>query len=104
MKIGFHVDAFNSAYFSFDQCLQWVQQNGVHYIECGLMDGVSWLHGPRLLAAYCHVRGPRYCCGGKWRPTAFSFHRSTRPIPWPTWPTNRDVSVKFDTPRQTTVQ
>ncbi len=45
MKIGFHTDAFNSAYFSFEKCLQWARQNGVHYIECGLIDGVSWLHG-----------------------------------------------------------
>ena len=45
MKIGFHTDAFNSAYFSFEKCLQRAQQNGVHYIECGLIDGVSWIHG-----------------------------------------------------------
>ncbi len=45
MKIGFHTDAFNSAYFSFEACLDWGQQNGVHYIECGLIDGVSWIHG-----------------------------------------------------------
>jgi sugar phosphate isomerase/epimerase len=45
MKIGFHTDAFNSAYWSFDKCLAWAQQNGVHCIECGLIDGVSWIHG-----------------------------------------------------------
>jgi sugar phosphate isomerase/epimerase len=45
MKIGFHTDAFNSAYWSFDTCLAWAQRNGVHYIECGLIDGVSWIHG-----------------------------------------------------------
>jgi sugar phosphate isomerase/epimerase len=45
MKIGFHTDAFNSAYFSFEKCLQWAQENAVHYIECGLIDGVSWIHG-----------------------------------------------------------
>jgi len=45
MKIGFHTDAFNSAYFSFERCLQWAQDHGVHYIECGLIDGVSWIHG-----------------------------------------------------------
>jgi sugar phosphate isomerase/epimerase len=45
MKIGFHTDAFNSAYWSFDKCLAWAQQNGVGYIECGLIDGVSWIHG-----------------------------------------------------------
>jgi sugar phosphate isomerase/epimerase len=45
MKIGFHTDAFNSAYFSFEKCLDWAQRNGVHFIECGLIDGVSWIHG-----------------------------------------------------------
>ena len=45
MSIGFHTDAFNSAYFSFEKCLDWAQTNGVHYIECGLIDGVSWIHG-----------------------------------------------------------
>jgi inosose dehydratase len=45
MKIGFHTDAFNSAYWSFEKCLQWAQQNKVRYIECGLIDGVSWIHG-----------------------------------------------------------
>lgn len=45
MKIGFHTDAFNSAYFSFEKCLDWAQKNGLHYIECGLIDGVSWIHG-----------------------------------------------------------
>ncbi len=45
MKIGFHTDAFNSAYFSFEKCLAWAQANDVHYIECGLIDGVSWIHG-----------------------------------------------------------
>ena len=45
MKIGFHTDAFNSAYWSFEKCLEWAQKNDVHYIECGLIDGVSWIHG-----------------------------------------------------------
>lgn len=45
MTIGFHTDAFNSAYWSFEKCLQWAQRNGVHHIECGLIDGVSWIHG-----------------------------------------------------------
>ncbi|MGA2865890.1 MAG: sugar phosphate isomerase/epimerase [Verrucomicrobiota bacterium] len=45
MRIGFHTDAFNSAYWSFDQCLAWGQQHGLHYTECGLIDGVSWIHG-----------------------------------------------------------
>jgi inosose dehydratase len=45
MKLGFHTDAFNSAYWSFEKCLAWATQNNVHYIECGLIDGVSWIHG-----------------------------------------------------------
>src|ERR1039458_10770126 len=45
MRIGFHTDAFNSAYWSFDKCLAWARENGVHFIECGLIDGVSWIHG-----------------------------------------------------------
>ncbi len=45
MKIGFHTDAFNSAYWNFEKCLQWAQQNDVHYIECGVIDGASWIHG-----------------------------------------------------------
>jgi len=45
MKIGFHTDAFNSAYWSFEKCLQWAKTQQVHHIECGLIDGVSWIHG-----------------------------------------------------------
>lgn len=45
MKIGFHTDAFNTAYWNFEKCLQWAQDNDVHYIECGLIDGASWIHG-----------------------------------------------------------
>ncbi len=45
MKIGFHTDAFNTAFVNFETCLQWGAKNGVHYIECGLIDGVSWIHG-----------------------------------------------------------
>ncbi len=45
MEIGFHTDAFNSAYWSFDRCLEWANANGVRRIECGLIDGVSWIHG-----------------------------------------------------------
>lgn len=45
MRIGFHTDAFNSAYFSFEKCLEWAQKNDVHRIECGVIDGVSWIHG-----------------------------------------------------------
>ncbi len=45
MKLGFHTDAFNSAFWSFEKCLQWASDNDVHPIKCGLIDGVSWLHG-----------------------------------------------------------
>ena len=45
IEIGFHTDAFNSSYWSFTKCLEWAQKNDVHYIECGTIDGVSWLHG-----------------------------------------------------------
>ncbi len=31
--------------FSFKACLEWKQKNGLHYIECGVIDGVSWIHG-----------------------------------------------------------
>lgn len=45
MKIGFHTDAFNSAYWSFERCLAWAAENRISFIECGLIDGVSWIHG-----------------------------------------------------------
>src|SRR5512136_1566092 len=45
IEIGFHTDAFNSSYWSFEQSLQWAQKNQIHWIECGLIDGVSWIHG-----------------------------------------------------------
>jgi len=45
VKIGFHTDAFNSAVFSFEKALQWAQKNRVTQIECGVIEGVSWIHG-----------------------------------------------------------
>lgn len=45
MRIGFHTDAFNTSFRSFEACLEWAQKNDVHFIECGLIDGVSWIHG-----------------------------------------------------------
>ena len=45
MQIGFHTDAFNTSYWGFEQCLQWARDHDVHFIECGLIDGVSWIHG-----------------------------------------------------------
>ncbi len=44
-QIGFHTDAFNSSYWNFGQCLEWARENGLNYIECGTIDGVSWIHG-----------------------------------------------------------
>ncbi len=52
MKIGFHTDAFNSSAFSFEKALAWAQANDVHWIEPGLLDGVSWIHG---LGYFPHV-------------------------------------------------
>ncbi len=45
MHIGFHTDAFNSAYWNFGQCLEWAHRQGLEFIECGVIDGVSWIHG-----------------------------------------------------------
>jgi sugar phosphate isomerase/epimerase len=45
MRIGFHTDAFNSSYWDFEKCCAWAEANGVHNIECGVIDGVSWIHG-----------------------------------------------------------
>ncbi|MGL6195809.1 MAG: sugar phosphate isomerase/epimerase family protein [Thermoguttaceae bacterium] len=45
MQISFHTDAFCSVFWTFEKCLQWAEKNGVHKIECGLIDGVSWMHG-----------------------------------------------------------
>jgi sugar phosphate isomerase/epimerase len=45
IEIGFHTDAFNSTYWNFEQCLQWGEKNDLHWIECGMIDGVSWIHG-----------------------------------------------------------
>lgn len=45
LEIGFHTDAFNSSYWNFEQALQWAERNDVHWIECGMIDGVSWIHG-----------------------------------------------------------
>ena len=45
MKISFHTDAFNTSFNNFQHCVDWAEQNDVHWIECGLIDGVSWIHG-----------------------------------------------------------
>lgn len=43
--IGFHTDAFNSRHKSFEQALAWAQENGVRYIEPGVIEGACWIHG-----------------------------------------------------------
>ncbi len=45
MHISFHTDAFNSSNWSFEQCLAWAQKQGLHHIECGAYDGVSYMLG-----------------------------------------------------------
>lgn len=45
LELGFHTDNFAAASWSFEQCLAWAESNDVHWIECGMIDGVSGLHG-----------------------------------------------------------
>ncbi len=52
MEIGIHTDAFAPLYWSYEQCLEWAQDNDVRWIECGAIDGVSWIHG---LGYYPHI-------------------------------------------------
>lgn len=51
-KVGYHNGAFHSAYFSFDKTLIWAKEHGIHNIECGMVDGVTWNHG---LGYFPHV-------------------------------------------------
>jgi sugar phosphate isomerase/epimerase len=50
--IGFHTDAFNSTHKSFEEALAWAQENDVHYIEPGVIEGACWIHG---LGYFPHV-------------------------------------------------
>lgn len=50
--IGFHTDAFNSSHKSFEEALAWAQDHDVRYIECGVIEGTSWIHG---LGYFPHV-------------------------------------------------
>jgi inosose dehydratase len=52
LKIGFHAGGFNSAYISFEKAVRWAKEHGVHGIECGFIDGVTWNHG---LGYFPHV-------------------------------------------------
>jgi inosose dehydratase len=45
LELGFHTDAFTSSFWNFEQCLAWAQAHDLHWIECGVIDGVSWIHG-----------------------------------------------------------
>ncbi len=45
MRIGFHTDAFNSAAVDFLKAVDWASENQVSNIECGVIEGVSWIHG-----------------------------------------------------------
>ena len=45
MQISFHTAAFGSVFWTFEKCLAWAQKNDVHFIECGFIDGVAWVHG-----------------------------------------------------------
>jgi len=58
MKIGFHTDAFNSSYWNFEKCLAWAKENDVHYIESGLIDGASWIHGLGYQPHICMLDDP----------------------------------------------
>jgi len=44
MQLGFHTDAFNSAYWNFEQCCNGpAQRPRIHRVRT--IDGVSWIHG-----------------------------------------------------------
>lgn len=72
MRISFHTDAFISAAFSFQKCVEWAERNDVHYIECGMLDGPSWIVGlgyfphlpmhedPLLTKTFMDRRGVRF--------------------------------------------
>ena len=45
MTIGFHTDAFNSSNWPFEKCLEWAKDHGLQRIECGVVDGVSFMQG-----------------------------------------------------------
>src|SRR5436190_23844303 len=80
MNTGFHTDAFNSVYWSFEQCLRWARQQDLHYIECGAIDGVSWIHG---LGYQPHVALWEDPCSSaaKWMNSASPSPRSPPPSP-----------------------
>ena len=44
-QIGFHTDAFNSSYWSFEQCLKWAQDNGVPFYVALPLSTIDWTIG-----------------------------------------------------------
>ncbi|MGL4942628.1 MAG: sugar phosphate isomerase/epimerase family protein [Thermoguttaceae bacterium] len=58
MQISFHTDAFCSAFYNFEKALAWAQSQSVPLIECGLIDGVSWMHGLGYLPHLSTVDDP----------------------------------------------
>jgi len=62
MQIGFHTDAFSSAFYNFEKCLAWANKNDVHYIECGFVNGVSWLHGLGYFPHLANIDDPMQLC------------------------------------------
>ena len=62
MQISFHTDAFSSAFYDFEKCLAWAQKNDVHFIECGYVNGVSWLHGLGYFPHLSVIDDPLHLC------------------------------------------
>jgi inosose dehydratase len=60
MKIGFHTDAFNSAYWSFEKCLAWARANQVHMDTGNTFiagpDPVKFLKRFRKRVSHVHVK------------------------------------------------
>ncbi len=50
--IGYHTDAFNSANWNFEQCLEWAKEHQLEFIECGAIDGIAYI---QALGYYPHI-------------------------------------------------
>ncbi|MBD3266000.1 hypothetical protein GF373_04970, partial [bacterium] len=50
--IGFHTDAFNSYFWSFEQSLDWAAEHGMDFIECGMIDGTAYI---QALGYFPHI-------------------------------------------------
>ncbi len=51
-NIGYHTDAFNSANWNFEQCLEWAKNHDLKFIEFGAIDGVAYI---QALGYYPHI-------------------------------------------------